>query len=253
MPSFGRPDLDLSPSWRRSSHASRPLPRPRPAARRPPPEWPPPRRAAAGTPAADAPSAGNLTLLSAQVTPRKSFYYGIRFPSLRYSIGSDQPQNDLRIDVVDGAGEVMTSFYRNDIAPGVEDRVRWSGTTVAGRPAPQWPLHVPDRPPDRRAGPAAGAAARPFLRSAADQPRLLALRLRLPAAGVTRFRRRRRAIRSRPLRPHPRGPGHHGEVRAADRRRPRRHGSSTRATRAPPATTSSSTAAGPATTWPTCT
>ncbi len=91
---------------------------------------------AAGTPAADAPSAGNLTLLSAQVTPRKSFYYGIRFPSLRYSIGSDQPQNDLRIDVVDGAGEVMTSFYRNDIAPGVEDRVRWSGTTVAGRPAP---------------------------------------------------------------------------------------------------------------------
>ena len=90
----------------------------------------------AGTPAADAPSAGNVTLLSAQVTPRKSFYYGVRYPSLRYTIASDQPQNDLRIDVVDAAGEVMASFYRNDVAPGVEDGVRWSGTTALGRPAP---------------------------------------------------------------------------------------------------------------------
>jgi murein DD-endopeptidase MepM/ murein hydrolase activator NlpD len=89
-----------------------------------------------GTPAAETPSAGNLTLESAEVTPRKSFYYGVRYPSLRYTIGSDQPQNDLRIDVVDAAGEVMASFYRNDVAPGVEDRVRWSGVTALGRPAP---------------------------------------------------------------------------------------------------------------------
>jgi murein DD-endopeptidase MepM/ murein hydrolase activator NlpD len=89
-----------------------------------------------GTPAAEAPSAGNLTLLSAQVTPRKSFYDGVRYPSLRYTIGSDQPLNDLRVDVVDAAGEVMASFYRNDIAPGVEDSVRWSGTTALGHPAP---------------------------------------------------------------------------------------------------------------------
>ncbi len=89
-----------------------------------------------GAPPAEAPSAGNLTLLTATVTPRKSFYYGVRYPSLRYTIGSDQPQNDLRIDVVDAAGEVMASYYRNDIAPGVEDRVRWSGTTALGRPAP---------------------------------------------------------------------------------------------------------------------
>jgi murein DD-endopeptidase MepM/ murein hydrolase activator NlpD len=91
---------------------------------------------ATGTPAAEAPSAGTLSLVSAQVTPRKSFYYGVRYPSLHYSIGSDQPLNDLRIDVVDAAGEVMASYYRNDIAPGVEDKVRWSGTTALGRPAP---------------------------------------------------------------------------------------------------------------------
>jgi murein DD-endopeptidase MepM/ murein hydrolase activator NlpD len=89
-----------------------------------------------GTPAAETPSAGNLTLESAVVTPRKSFYYGVRYPSLRYTIGSDQPLNDLRIDVVDAAGEVMASFYRNDVAPGVEDRVRWSGVAATGRPAP---------------------------------------------------------------------------------------------------------------------
>ncbi len=95
----------------------------------------PPPPSQTGSPAADIPSAGTLTLLSAQVTPRKSFYYGVRYPSLRYTIGSDQPQNDLRIDVVDAAGEVVTSFYRNDIAPGVEDRVRWAATTALGRPA----------------------------------------------------------------------------------------------------------------------
>jgi len=89
-----------------------------------------------GQPAADVPSAGTLTLVSAQVSPRKSFYYGVRYPSVRYTIASDQPLNDLRIDVVDAAGEVMASFYRNDIAPGVEDRVRWSATTSLGRPAP---------------------------------------------------------------------------------------------------------------------
>jgi murein DD-endopeptidase MepM/ murein hydrolase activator NlpD len=89
-----------------------------------------------GTPAAEAPTAGNVTLVSARVTPRTSFYYGVRYPSLRYIIASDQPQNDLRVDVVDAAGEVMASFYRNDVEPGVEDGVRWSGTTTQGRPAP---------------------------------------------------------------------------------------------------------------------
>jgi murein DD-endopeptidase MepM/ murein hydrolase activator NlpD len=102
---------------------------PTPAGSAPPPPSP------TGKPAADVPTAGNLTLLSATVTPRKSFYYGVRYPRLRYTIGSDLPQNDLRIDVVDAVGEVITSFYRNDIAPGVEDRIRWDGTTSLGRPA----------------------------------------------------------------------------------------------------------------------
>jgi murein DD-endopeptidase MepM/ murein hydrolase activator NlpD len=88
-----------------------------------------------GTPAGEAPSAGVLSLVSARTTPRKSFFYGFRYPNVRFSIGSTQQQNDLQIDVVNSAGEVVRSFYRNDIEPGVEVRIRWDGTTSEGRPA----------------------------------------------------------------------------------------------------------------------
>jgi murein DD-endopeptidase MepM/ murein hydrolase activator NlpD len=82
-----------------------------------------------------APSAGALTLLAAQTTPRKSFYFGYRYPRLSYTIGSSQPQNDLRIDVVDSAGAIVKTFYREDVAPDVESKVRWDGTTNEGKPA----------------------------------------------------------------------------------------------------------------------
>ena len=89
---------------------------------------------ASGTPSS-APSAGTLTLVAAQTTPRKSFYFGYRYPRLSYTIGSTQPQNDLRIDVVNSAAEVVKTFYREDVAPDVEDKVRWDGTTNEGKPA----------------------------------------------------------------------------------------------------------------------
>lgn len=82
-----------------------------------------------------APSAGALTIVAAQTTPQKSFYFGYRYPRLSYTIGSSQPQNDLRIDVVDSTGEVVKTFYREDVAPDVENKVRWDGTTNEGRPA----------------------------------------------------------------------------------------------------------------------
>jgi murein DD-endopeptidase MepM/ murein hydrolase activator NlpD len=96
---------------------------------------PPPPGSPTGTPAAEAPSAGTLSLVSAQATPRKSFFYGVRYPSVRFAIASTQPQNDLQIDVVNAAGEVARSFYRNDVEPNVEVRIRWDGTTREGRPA----------------------------------------------------------------------------------------------------------------------
>jgi murein DD-endopeptidase MepM/ murein hydrolase activator NlpD len=96
---------------------------------------PPPPPSGGGAPDA-APSAGSsLTLLSATTSPRKSFYYGVRYPRLTYTIGSDQAQNDLRIDVIDEAGETVKSFFRNDVAPNVADRIRWDGTRSDKRPA----------------------------------------------------------------------------------------------------------------------
>ena len=96
---------------------------------------PPAPASPTGTPASEAPSAGTISLVSASTTPRKSFYYGFRYPSVRFSIASTQQQNDLQIDVVGAAGEVVRSFYRNDVEPGREVRIRWDGTTSEGHPA----------------------------------------------------------------------------------------------------------------------
>jgi murein DD-endopeptidase MepM/ murein hydrolase activator NlpD len=95
---------------------------------------PPPPSSPAGA-ATATPSAGALSLVAAETTPHKSFYFGYRFPRLSYTIGSSQPQNDLRIDVVDASGAIVKTFYRNDIAPGVPTSIRWDGATNEGRPA----------------------------------------------------------------------------------------------------------------------
>jgi Peptidase family M23/FlgD Ig-like domain len=82
-----------------------------------------------------APSSGAVTLVSAQATPRKSFFFGYRYPRFGFAIGSTQAQNDLQINVVDAAGAVVRSFFRNDVAPEAPVSVRWDGTTSEGRPA----------------------------------------------------------------------------------------------------------------------
>jgi murein DD-endopeptidase MepM/ murein hydrolase activator NlpD len=95
---------------------------------------PPPPGSTDGA-AAAAPSAGVLTLVAAATAPRKSFYFGYRYPRLSYTIGSTQPLNDVRIDVVNSAREVVKTFYREDVAPGVANTIRWDGSTAEGKPA----------------------------------------------------------------------------------------------------------------------
>ncbi|HWO15862.1 MAG TPA: FlgD immunoglobulin-like domain containing protein, partial [Solirubrobacterales bacterium] len=96
---------------------------------------PPPPGSPTGAPTAGTPSAGALSIASATTAPRRSFYFGVRYPRLSYTIASTKPQNDLRIDVVDAAGTVVRTFYRNDVAPNVANTIRWDGTTVDGKPA----------------------------------------------------------------------------------------------------------------------
>lgn len=95
---------------------------------------PPPPGSGSGAPVAE-PSAGAITLLAAEAKPRKSFYFGVRYPRLSYTLGSDQPLNDVRIDVVDRVGAIVRTFYRQDLAPGVTYNLRWDGTTAEGKPA----------------------------------------------------------------------------------------------------------------------
>jgi len=95
---------------------------------------PTPKGSPSGAPAS-APSAGTLSLVAAETTPHKTFYFGYRYPKLTYTIGSSQPENDLQIDVVNTAGEVVKTFYRENVAPNVPGKVRWDGTTNEGRPA----------------------------------------------------------------------------------------------------------------------
>jgi murein DD-endopeptidase MepM/ murein hydrolase activator NlpD len=96
---------------------------------------PPPPPSPTGSPESDAPSAGALRLISARVGPRRAFYFGFRYPRIRFEFGSDQPENDLRIDIVDAAGASIRTFFRNDVAPRRPVRIRWDGTTNEGRPA----------------------------------------------------------------------------------------------------------------------
>ncbi len=81
------------------------------------------------------PSAGAISITAAEAKPRKSFYFGFRYPRLTYALASTQPENDVRIDVVNATGEVTRTFYRQDLAPGVPYGVRWDGTDAAGKPA----------------------------------------------------------------------------------------------------------------------
>lgn len=119
---------------------------------------PPPPGSPSGS-ADNAPSAGSLRLLAAETTPRKSFYFGYRYPRLSFEIASTQVQNDLRIDVVDAAGESVRTFFRNDVAPKTEVRIRWDGTTNAGRPAPNG--HYSFQVSSQSGAPAAQSAAAP--------------------------------------------------------------------------------------------
>jgi murein DD-endopeptidase MepM/ murein hydrolase activator NlpD len=96
---------------------------------------PPAPASAPGAPASGAPSAGTLTLLWAKASPRVSFFYGIRNPTVRFELESTQPLNDLRIDVVDQLGEVVRSYYRNDVEPHSIIGIRWDGMTALKRPA----------------------------------------------------------------------------------------------------------------------
>ena len=100
-----------------------------------PASGPPPAGSGSGAPAAS-PSSGALTLVSAETTPKRSFYFGYRYPTFKFTLGSEQALNDIRIDVVNSTTkEVVRTFYREDVAPNAPQTLRWDGANNVGRPA----------------------------------------------------------------------------------------------------------------------
>jgi murein DD-endopeptidase MepM/ murein hydrolase activator NlpD len=95
---------------------------------------PPPPSSEAGAPAA-APTAGVVSLLSAEAAPRKSFYFGFRAARIKFTISSTQPANDLKVDVVDAAGTVIKTFFLGGVEPNLPVTIRWDGSTDDNRPA----------------------------------------------------------------------------------------------------------------------
>jgi murein DD-endopeptidase MepM/ murein hydrolase activator NlpD len=95
---------------------------------------PPPAASETGAPAA-APTAGAISLVSAEAAPRKSFYFGYRAARIKFTIDSTQPLNDLRVDVVDAAGTAIKTFYLGGVEPNVPVTIRWDGSTGENRPA----------------------------------------------------------------------------------------------------------------------
>jgi murein DD-endopeptidase MepM/ murein hydrolase activator NlpD len=95
---------------------------------------PPPPSSEAGAPAA-APTAGAISLVAAETAPRKSFYFGYRAARIKFTIGSTQADNDLRVEVVDANGTPIKTFFLEAVQPNVPVTIRWDGSTNENRPA----------------------------------------------------------------------------------------------------------------------
>ena len=113
-----------------------------PAAPRRPPAAPPPRQrrpTAKGSPSgapASAPSAGALTLVAAEDDPAQVLLLRLPLPPASASrSAAPSPKTTSRSTSSTATGEVVKTFYRKDVAPNVDSKVRWDGTTNEGRPA----------------------------------------------------------------------------------------------------------------------
>jgi len=81
------------------------------------------------------PSSGSLKMKSEGATPERTFFYGKRKATYRYSIGGSEPR-DLKIQAVNRRNwRVAHTWRRRDIEPGTVHAVHWSGSTKRGRPA----------------------------------------------------------------------------------------------------------------------
>ncbi len=68
-----------------------------------------------------------LKISDASTTPAIAYQYGARRPRLDFVVTGGRPRNDLRIDIVNASGSVVTSRTRLDVESGSSQRVTWNG------------------------------------------------------------------------------------------------------------------------------
>lgn len=77
--------------------------------------------------------AGDFKLTTAQATPRKTYFDGVKKPRVTYLFQGAAP-TDVRVEVVDRKqGEVVARFVDEAAEPGTTNRARWNGRTDAGK------------------------------------------------------------------------------------------------------------------------
>lgn len=81
-------------------------------------------------------TSGPLELTGAETVPRRAYFFGVKRPRLAFVVNGARPVNDLRIDVVNSAGEIVRSYFRAGVPRNTTQSIRWDGRTSAGGPAP---------------------------------------------------------------------------------------------------------------------
>jgi len=75
-----------------------------------------------------------LRVVDASVTPRKAFQYGRSKPALKFVVTGGARENDLRINLVDTEGTVVSSVFRKAVPTNSATKVTWNARGTNGRP-----------------------------------------------------------------------------------------------------------------------
>ncbi len=79
---------------------------------------------------------GKVRVTDASTTPAKAFLFGKQKPKLKFIVASGQATADLRVDVVNGKGVVVRSFFRSGVETGSSQSIAWAGKVTGGKLAP---------------------------------------------------------------------------------------------------------------------
>lgn len=91
---------------------------------------------------------GKVRVTDASTSPAKAFQFGKKMPKLNFIVASGRDTADLRVDVVNGKGEIVRSFFRTGVQTGSSQSITWGGKVTGGKLAPNGTYKFVIRTPD---------------------------------------------------------------------------------------------------------